>query len=182
MPIPSKPVILTKFQWNLTEVPTDAGSLPSPFTLRDAGEQEKEDGLRVIQSSYNLDPQWSGCAKYIDETVLPGVERLFADDATCLFVLHGNRVIGASAYDPEPTDGIHLVSGPCVYLEYRNRGLGGALLGATLLALRERGLTHAVGQARPLSPAARYLCAKFGGQELSAPPTQATPVVEPAAA
>jgi len=181
MPIPSKPVVLARFQWNLADVPSGAGEIAAPFVLRPAGEQEAEDGLRVVESSYNLDPQWSGCAKHIDGTILPAVARCFEGPATCLFVLHGNRVIAASAYDPEPADGIHLVSGPCVFMEYRNRGIGGALLGATLLALRELGVTQAVGCARPGSSAAKYLCGKFGGREVAAAPA-ATPTPEAAVA
>lgn len=145
--------------------------MPGPYTLRPAGEQEMEDALRVVAASYNLDPEWSGCAKYIDDVVLPGVKGVFEGEATCLFLLHGNRVIAASAYDPEPANGIHLVSGPCVFIEYRNRGIGGALLQATLEALRSRGVTEAAGQARPGTPSAKFLCTKFGGQ-LVAPPAQ----------
>jgi hypothetical protein len=183
MPITSKPIALSRFQWNLADIPSGSGEMSAPFVLRPAQEQEADDAVRVVQSSYNLDPQWSGCAKHIDGTILPAVARLFEGTATCLFVLHGNRVIAASAYDPEPTDGIHLVSGPCVFMEYRNRGIGGALLGATLLALRERGVTQAVGCARPGSSAAKYLCGKFGGLEVApAAPPVVIPMPEAAAA
>ena len=80
--------------------------------------------------------------------------------------------------DPEPADGIHLVTGSCVLIEYRNRGIGGALLHATLEALRTRGLTEAVGLARPGTPSAKFFCSKFGGQQLMAP----VPIVQPAGA
>lgn len=155
--------------------------MPKPFLLREAGEQEMEDAVRVVQAGYNLDPEWSGCAKHIDEVILPGVRRAFDGDPTCLFLQHGNRVIAASAYAPDPENGIHLVSGPCVLIEYRNRGLGGALLHATLEALRERGVTEACGQVRPGTPSAKFLCSKFGGRpvDVGAP---APPVAEEAAA
>ena len=164
MPIPSKPATLVRFSWKLADLTPGGAPIPKPFVLRQAGEQELEDALRVIQASYNLDPDWSGCAKHIDEVVLPGVRKVFQDEATCLFLQHGNRVIAASAYNPNPEDGIHLVTGPCVFIEYRNRGIGGALLHATLEALRERGVTEAYGQARPGTPSAKFLCSKFGGQ------------------
>jgi len=172
MPIPSKPAALVRFRWKLSDLPPGQVPIPGPYTLRAAGEQEMEDALRVIQASYNLDPEWSGCAKHIDEVVLPGVRRAFEDEATCLFLLHGNRVIAASAYDPEPADGIHLVSGPCVLIEYRSRGIGGALLHATLEALRTHGATEACGHVRPGTPSAKFLCTKFGGQQIAA---QVTP-------
>lgn len=169
MPIPSKPVTLVRFRWKLADLTPGSVPIPKPFVLRAAGEQEMEDALRVVQASYNLDPDWSGCAKHIDEVVLPGVRKAFGEEATCLFLQHGNRVIAASAFLPSPEDGIHLVTGPCVFIEYRNRGLGGALLHATLELLRERGVTEACGQARPGTPPAKFLSSKFGGQPVSAP-------------
>ncbi len=130
-----------------------------PFSLRTAGDQEIEDALRVIEASYDLDPEWSGCDKYVEQIVIPGAKR--------------NRVIAASVYNPDPGEGdIHLVGGPCVLIEYRSRGIGGSLLGATLEALRGCGLTEAVGRTRPNSPSAKFLCRKFGGQPMAAPRAQ----------
>ena len=175
MPITSKPTLLDRFQWKLADLRPGSAPVPAPFTLRPAGEEELDDALRVVQASYDLDQDWSGCAKHINNVILPGLRRAFEGEATCLFLLHGNRIIAASAYDPEPPDGIHLVTGPCVLIEYRNRGIGGALLHATLEALRARGLTEAVGLARPGTPPAKFLCRKFGGQQLLAP----SPVILP---
>ncbi len=171
MAIPSKPVKLVRFHWKLNALPADAARIPKPYVVRSAGEHELEDALRVIRSSYELDPEWSGCGKHIEEYVLPAARRAFAGEATCLFVQHGNRVIGASAYLPHSgEDGVHLVSGPCVLTEYQNRGIGAALLAGTLEALRSHGLTEAVGQTRPNSPSAKFLCSKFGGQAEILPP------------
>lgn len=181
MLIPTKPVALAKFRWSLAALPPEASQPPKPLSLRTAGEQELEDALRVIQSSYELDPEWSGCAKHLEDFVLPMTKKAFSGEATCLFVQHGNRVIAASAFLPEPGDaGIHLVSGPCVLSEYRNRGIAGALLAATLEALRARGLKEAVGQTRPNSPAGKYLGRKFGGQPI--PPPRPAEAAEPAIA
>jgi hypothetical protein len=167
MPIPSRPTVLARFSWNLKELPQSAAEMSAPFTLRTAGEQEREEAISLVQASYNLDPEWSGCASHIASTVLPDSIKALAKEPTCLFVQHGNRVIAASIFDPEPEPGgVHLVSGPCVLIEYRNRGIGGALLAATLEALRERGITEVIGQTRPKSPSAKYLCSKFGGTEV----------------
>jgi len=165
MPIPSKPVKLTEIRWNLSSLADISAEIPKPYTCRLAGEQEKDEALRVIRASYDLDPEWSGCDKYIEETVLPGVNKAFAGGGETLFALHGNRVIGASTYRTElGSEEVHLVSGPCVLIEYRNRGIGAGLLSATLQALREHGVTEATGLTRPNSPAAKFLCPKFGGQ------------------
>jgi len=165
MPIEIKPVALARFAWVLKDLPPGAGEIPAPFILRTAGEQEVDEAVTIVQSSYNLDPEWSGCAMHIKGTVLPAVMKALAKEPTCLFVQHGNRVIAASVFDCEPgAEGVHLVSGPCVLIEYRNRGIGGALLGATLDALRSRGLAEATGHTRPNGPSAKYLAGKFGGR------------------
>ena len=53
-------------------------------------------------------------------------------------------MIGASILVPDPTRGNHLTPGPCVLMEYRNRGLGTALLEESLRQLRAAGLSRAV--------------------------------------
>lgn len=181
MSIPSKPVTLVRFSWKLPVSSPDAADIPAPFKLRQADKQELDDALKVIQSSYNLDPEWSGGGRHLRDQVLPGVHRSFEESPHCLFVQHGNRVIAASAYDPDPADGIHLVSGPCVFLEYRNRGIGAALLRATLEALHTFGLKEASGQTRPNSPAAKFLLTKFGGVAVATPKPQ-SPMPETAVA
>lgn len=165
MSIQTRAIKLTRFTWDLKQPAASSSELPSPFVLRTAGEQETEEAIAIVQSSYNLDPEWSGCAMHIKGTVLPGAIKALAKEPSCLFVQHGNRVIAVSVFDAEPEQGsVHLVSGPCVLIEYRNRGIGGALLGATLEALRGRGVVEATGQTRPNSASAKYLCPKFGGK------------------
>lgn len=178
MSIQSRPVDLVSFSWNLKELPAETGEIPAPFVLRTAGSQEADEALAIVQASYNLDPEWSGCAMHTKGTVLPRVIETLAKEPTCLFVQHGNRVIAVSVYDCEPEDGsVHLVSGPCVLVEYRNRGIGAALLGATLDALRGRGVEKAIGQTRPNSPSAKFIAPKFGGKPVPeappAPPAEA---------
>lgn len=164
MPIPIKPVELVRYRWSLEGPLGSAAEIPAPFTLRAAEAADYEDALRVVQASYNLDHEWSGAARHVDEFVLPGVKKAFDGEAHALFVQHGSRVIAASVFDPEPEDGIHLITGPCVFIEYRNRGIGGTLLGATLEALRVLGVKDICGQTRPGGPTAKFLCPKFGGQ------------------
>lgn len=173
MAIPSKPVKLVKFQWDLTKLPVLVPEAPRPYILRAASDEELEDAQRVVRASYCLDPEWSGCDRYIEDKVIPGVVEAFTEDGDCLFVMHGNRIIGASAFLPAPeADQAHLVTGPCVLTEYRSRGIGSALLAATLQALRERGASEAVVFTRPKSPAAKFLLPKFGGQEIAPPPAE----------
>jgi len=174
MPITSKSASLVRFTWNLKDLPPGSLEMPKPFVLRTANKNEADEAVTIVQASYNLDPAWSGCALYINDTVLPGVIKAMAREPSCLFVLHGNRVIGISAYNSEPEgDGVHLVSGPCVITEYRSRGIGAALLSATLDTLRERGVMKATGKTRPNSPSAKYLYTKFGGKPVAPAPAPA---------
>ena len=81
-----------------------------------------------------------------------------------LALRHGARMIGAAVVLPNPLVEDHLVPGPCVQMEYRNRGLGTALLAAALRQLQEAGLQRAVGLARSNGPVARHLYPKFNGE------------------
>lgn len=170
--IPTRQIPLTRYGWRLSDL-GPLPEMPKPFVLRAASEQEREDALQVVRSSYSLDPEWSGGRKHVEDVVLASAARALDIEPACLFVLHGNRIIAASVYEVEPADGIHLTTGPCVLIEYRSRGIGGALLAATLAALRERGVREAVGQARPNTASAKFLCPKFGGRAVVVPATEA---------
>jgi GNAT superfamily N-acetyltransferase len=159
-----KQLPLATFRWKLGDVTTDKLVLPKPFTCRAADGEELATAERVVKSAYALDPVWSGSSRYLEGVVLPGLRRCFEEDVTCIVVQHGNRIIGASGYLAEPTeDECHLVTGPCVLMEYRNRGLGSALLQVTLQELRKLGLSEAAGRTRPSSPVSGQFYAKFGG-------------------
>jgi len=73
-------------------------------------------------------------------------------------------VIGVSALRAEEGAGPQLLSGIILDYEYQRRGLGTALLHASLRHLAERGLGAASVITREGIPAARYLYPKFGGK------------------
>ena len=79
----------------------------------------------------------------------------------CLVVTHGTRIIGASPLDMNRDAECHLVSGPCILNEYRNRGIGTQLLYHSLVALREAGLTQARGITKSNLPVAKFVYSKF---------------------
>jgi len=64
---------------------------------------------------------------------------------------------------PDPTAEDHLTPGPCVLMEYRNRGFGSALLEESLRQLRAAGLTRASGLTKSNAPVAKFLYPKFNG-------------------
>ena len=72
-------------------------------------------------------------------------------------------MIGASILIPDAAAGNHLTPGPCVLMEYRNRGLGTTLLEESLRQLRAAGLSRAAGLTKNNAPAAKFLYPKFDG-------------------
>jgi GNAT superfamily N-acetyltransferase len=56
-----------------------------------------------------------------------------------------------------------ILPGPCVLVEYRNRGFGTGLLKHSLQALREAGVTRAVAVSKENAPVAKFLYPKFNG-------------------
>jgi len=61
----------------------------------------------------------------------------------------------------------NLVSGPCVLSEYCNRGLGTALLHATLVQFREAGLERVVAITKENTTACKFVYPKFGSDGAS---------------
>ena len=84
------------------------------------------------------------------------------------------RIVGYSALLPIEGEGPQLLSGIIMDYEYQRRGLGLALLQASLRHLADKGLEKASVITREGVPAARYLYPKFGGRgsviEPSSPP------------
>ncbi len=97
------------------------------------------------------------------QTIQWWLDRAFASEmSTCLAVRHGLRIIGASVLSLDPQADNHLAPGPCVLMEYRNRGFGTHLLAGSLKALREAGISRAVAITRENAPVAKFLYPRFG--------------------
>lgn len=153
-----------RFTWGpLKAVPLVQGSFGEE-TLRMARREEAEEVLGVIQLALAMDSGWNDSLVAVQDYLRSTVARLFnAEDPLCLVVPKGNRLIAASLLDPAETASSHLVSGPSVLMEYRNRGIGGRLLQASLATLQERGLSEARAITRANTVAARFVYPKFGG-------------------
>ena len=59
----------------------------------------------------------------------------------------------------------HLLSGPMLLHEYRNRGLGSGMLVASLAFLKSKGLQKARGVTRANSTSARFIYTKFSSTQ-----------------
>ena len=67
------------------------------------------------------------------------------------------------SFRKDPEADVHLTPGPCVSMEYRNRGFGTRLLEQSLTKLREAGLKEAIGIAHENAPVTKFLYPKFNG-------------------
>lgn len=138
------------------------------FLVRRAQVAEKEKALQVALLSLNMSTEWHDGAETVAAFIEKTAQRAFAEnqEASCLVATHGGRIIGVSLLDCDLEASFHLVSGPWVLMEYRNRGIGSLLLHASLQELAERGVTEARGKTRANGIAARFVYPKFGGVQI----------------
>lgn len=152
---------LIRFAWPTSGL---GGLGGSGDLIRPALREEGDEVLRMLLLAFSMDSDWNDGFSRVENWIKDSVARLFNDEEPlCLVIPKGNRLIAASLLDPLPEADIHLVSGPAVLMEYRNRGIGTRLLHASLEALSERGIAKATGLTRRKSVGARHVYQKFGG-------------------
>ncbi len=153
-----------QFTWDLTALPSAFAELPEHYQISPATADDEKELRRVVTASFALDPEWNTTMKEVMQTVEAWVEDTLQRDANgCLVLRHGARIIGGSVLSLNAEATNHLSPGPCVLMEYRNRGFGTHLLARSLSALREHGLTRAVAIAKENSPVTKFLYTKFDG-------------------
>jgi len=151
------------FEWRTDKVP-DAGSLVAPLVIRQAEKSDEAGVSKVIKSAFAVDSGWGDVNRTVEAVLTSATERVFAEPAPhCLVVVHGSRIIGASLLAADAGAEDHLISGPCILHEYRNRGLASALLAASLGHLAKLDVKTARGLTRANSITARFIYPKFGG-------------------
>ena len=149
------------FEWELASLELPVPSVP-PLVLRAAERAQEETTLKVLLSAFAMDTAWGDISRRLEEGMVHYVKQAFdRPDPSCIVALHGQRVIGASLLDPNPDAGNHLLSGPMILHEYRNRGVGSGLLAASLIFLRDKGLTKVRGVTRANSTVSRFVYPKF---------------------
>lgn len=142
---------------------------PLPLVTRGAERDEEETVAKVVRNAFSMDPAWGDLSRRLDEAMGRFVDEAFEkshSSPTCVVALHGSRIIGVSVLQSAPESTNHLVSGPMILHEYRNRGLGTALLASSLDFLRGKGLSKVRGVTRANSIAARFIYTKFSGQPI----------------
>jgi len=158
-----KMVRWTRFTWDLGKLPQRENVLAKCYALRAAARNEEAAVAAVVLRAFSLDSdwadQWGILRERLDWQLRLAFER---ESAPAVVILHGARIVAASVLTTEIEADSNLVSGPCVLAEYRNRGLGSALLHASLEQLAQAGLSHARGISKESAPATRFVYPKFG--------------------
>src|SRR5205085_7592228 len=142
-----------RFRWDLTKLPAFDAVLPEHYEIGIATTENEVELRKIISTSFILDPTWNPATQDVMEAVELWLERAFSSPtATCLALRHGLRIIGAAVIFGNPQADVHLSPGPCVSMEYRNRGFGTRLLEQSLTRLQESGLKEAIGIAHEKAP------------------------------
>ncbi len=167
------------YEWNLDLFPVSERPKLPPFVFRPASAEDRDTVEKVIRSAFAQEPGTSGR----ENSPLPSIDHacelgFTTAHTACVVVQHGTRIIGASVMTPLSDAGNHLLTGPAILHEYRNRGIGTALLFASLDFLKDTGVTQARGIALAQSTAARFIYPKFDGRSVSVPRPGPTDAVE----
>ena len=164
-----------RFTWDLTQLPMFENALPEHYEIGSATAEDAMELRKIISSSFVLDPAWSPELQDVTEKIETWLERAFSSsDCVLLALRHGTRIIGAAVLWTQPDADMQLIPGPCVSMEYRNRGFGTRLLERALTRLRESGLTQATGVAKENVPVSKFLYPKFNA---TSSPYDFTPLV-----
>ena len=151
-----------RFAWDLKLLSLEEPVLAPPYWIRRA---EKADLRRVsdlLLSNLALDTDWTDLLQEMRVPLEEEIESVFEEKKIpCLLVMLGQTMVAASTLDLNADSPNHLVSGPSVTAEYRNRGIGSALLYHSLRYLKNNGLECAYGITRAGVPTAKFLYTKF---------------------
>ena len=153
-----------QFEWDLTKFSDIDPNLPDHYQIAPATKNDEVGLRKLFSSAFLLDPSWNPAIAQTMQTIQPWLDQALETEAKiCLALRHGLRIIGASVISTDPSAGNHLMPGPCVLMEYRNRGFGTALLRSSLKLLIEARLTRAFAITRENAPVTKFLYPKFGG-------------------
>ena len=164
-----------RFTWDLTQLPAFENGLAEHYEIGPATAEEEMELRKIISSSFVLDPTWSPHLQEVTEKIEAWLAGAFSSPTSIFLALrHGSRIIGASVLSTQPDAEMQLIPGPCVSMEYRNRGFGTRLLEQGLTRLKEAGLTQAVGVAKENVLVSKFLYPKFNA---TSSPYEFTPLV-----
>ena len=151
-----------RFTWDLPALSLSEPALPEHYQIAPATAEDEKEMRKVISSSLTLDPTWNPAMQEVMQTIDGWLAVASGTDKSVFLALrHGLRIIGAAVISLDPTAENHLLPGPCIMMEYRNRGFGTQLLERSLASLRSAGLVRASAIGRANSPVTKFLYTKF---------------------
>ena len=155
-----------RFTWQLKQLPPLEHKLPGHFITRPATREEARAVAHVqVLTAFSLDSTWSDTLNHFRDRLEMQLDLAFQRESyPAIVITHGPRIIATSVLNTDPDADSNLISGPCVLSEYCNRGLGTALLHASLRQLTEAGLMQAAGITKENSAACKFLYPKFGSE------------------
>jgi predicted GNAT family acetyltransferase len=152
-----------RFTWQIKNLPPLENKLPAHFITRTATREEVRAVVHVVITAFSLDSTWSDTLNIFRERLEMQMDLAFQRESfPAIVITHGPRIIAASVLNSDPDADSNLISGPCVLSEYCNRGLGSALLHASLRQLAEGGLVQAAAITKENSTSCKFLYPKFG--------------------
>jgi hypothetical protein len=155
-----------QFSWDLTALSQLTAELPEHYQISAATSEDEKEFRRVISSSFTLDPTWNPTMKEVAQTIVGWLDEASDTKTTVHLALrHGARIIGAAVVCVDAAAENHLSPGPCILMEYRNRGFGTHLLERSLATLRDAGLPRACAIAKENSPVTKFLYTKFNSSQ-----------------
>lgn len=158
-----------RFTWDLSKLPPlETAPLAAQYHARPAAREDAKAVKEVIFSAFSLDTSWSDTFNTFREWLEMQIDTSFAQGALPPIVItHGQRVIAASTLLGDVDAESHLTSGPCVRVEYRNRGIGSALLHHSLRHLQQGGISFANGICKDATAANKFVYPKFGSTSVA---------------
>lgn len=162
----------TRFSWDLNGFTPVYSAIDKRYSIREATSEDEKAVRTVVLSTFTLDSHWNFVLRHFRDQLDASLDLVFGGKGDglrmpCLVVTHGSRIIGASALTTWREAENHLLTGPCISIEYRNRGLGTALLAQSLLYLKQSDIKVAHGATRQGTPTEKFLYKKF--EAISAP-------------
>ncbi len=152
----------TRFSWDLKQLAPSYPEVDSHYRIRQATVDDEKAVRTVVYSAFTLDSNWNFLLGMLKDQLDNSISSAFKGEPLCMVVTHGARVIAASALTANRDAENHLLTGPCILMEYRNRGLATALLAQSLMALRDAGLSRAYGVTKQNCPTSEFVYTKFG--------------------
>jgi hypothetical protein len=154
-----------RFTWNFEQLSKFGSVLPEHYHVALATASEEKELRTVIMRSVTQDTSWGDTIHEVGQMIDSWLDRALSPEGNgvCLTLRHGLRMIGASVLMADPALEDQLTPGPCILMEYRNRGFGTALLEESLRQLQAAGLTKSSALTKSNAPVAKFLYPKFGG-------------------